>query len=186
MLPPHPAAYFCCNKTLHMANQLSADFSEFKLRVNIKTPIENVYRAWTTPMGLESWFLGKVFFTDKNGTERAREEGAQAEDEYHLAWFHAPDKVAMKGKVLRANGKNLYSFLFSKGFPVTISIYTEHGETICELIESNLPTDEESVRMHFVRESKGWIFYLANLKSVLEGGLDLRNRNWDIKNVITH
>ncbi len=169
-----------------MANQLSSDFSEFKLRVNIKTPIENVYRAWTTPLGMESWFIGKLVYIDKNGAQRSKEEQAQEGDEYALSWHQSPDKVGMRGKVLKANGKNLYSFLFSKGFPVTISIYTEHGETICELIESNLPTDEESVRMHFVRESKGWIFYLANLKSVLEGGLDLRNRNWDIKNVITH
>ena len=32
---------------------------------------------------------------------------------------------------------------------------------------------------------EGWIFYLANLKSVLEGGLDLRNKRMEITNVIT-
>lgn len=169
-----------------MANQFSAEFSEFKLRVNIKTSVGNVYRAWTTPIGMESWFIGNVVFMDKDGAERSKEDQAREGDEYALSWHHSPEKVGMRGKVLKANGKNLYSFLFSKGFPVTVSIYSEHGETICELIESNLPTDEDSVRMHFVRESKGWIFYLANLKSVLEGGLDLRNRNPDIKNVITH
>ncbi len=179
-------AYFCCNKTTTMANQLSADFSEFKLRVNIKTSIENVYRAWTTPSGMEAWFIGHLSYIDKNGVQRPKDDPAQEGDEYVLSWHSSPDKIGLRGKVLKANGKNLYSFLFSKGFPVTISIYTEHGETICELIESNLPTDEDSVRMHFVRESKGWIFYLANLKSVLEGGLDLRNKNFDIKNVITH
>lgn len=186
MLLPCRAGYFCSIKPNNMANQLSADFSEFKLRINIKTPVENVYRAWTTPLGLDSWFIGRVVYADKEGVKRSPEESAQTDDEYSLFWHHAPEQVGMKGKVLKANGKNLYSFSFSKGFPVTISILTEHGETICELIESNLPTDEDSVRNHFVRESKGWIFYLTNLKSVLEGGLDLRNRNRDIKNVITY
>jgi hypothetical protein len=27
----------------------------------------------------------------------------------------------------------------------------------------------------------GWTFYLANLKSVIEGGVDLRNKNVDLK-----
>ena len=31
---------------------------------------------------------------------------------------------------------------------------------------------------------EGWTFYLTNLKSVIEGGLDLRNKNLDIKGVI--
>ena len=36
----------------------------------------------------------------------------------------------------------------------------------------------------YVDCSYGWTFFLANLKSVLEGGIDLRNRNVDIKNVV--
>jgi hypothetical protein len=32
---------------------------------------------------------------------------------------------------------------------------------------------------------KGWIFYMINLKSVLEGGLDMRNRKVELKNVLT-
>jgi len=51
-------------------------------------------------------------------------------------------------------------------------------------VESGLPDDEAGVK-HFVEDSRGWIFYLTNLKSVLEGGLDLRNRKVELKNVIT-
>jgi uncharacterized protein YndB with AHSA1/START domain len=163
-----------------------ADFSQFKLRVNVKTSIENAYRAWATPSGFDSWFLGKMVFTDATGTVRGGDDPVQAGDEYVCYFNRQPETVIIKGKVLKANGQNLFSFTFSKGCPVTISIYTEHNETIVELIESNLPTDEETMRKHYVGDSKGWIFYLTNLKSVLEGGLDLRNRNADIKNVITH
>jgi uncharacterized protein YndB with AHSA1/START domain len=170
-----------------MAQQLTtADFSEFKLRVNIRTPIENAYRAWATPAGLQSWFIGKTVFTSKDGMVRTGEELLKEGDEYSIYFNAEPDVVKLRGKVLKANDKDLFSFTFSKGCPVTISIFTEHGETIIQLLESNLPTDEETIRKHFVGDTKGWIFYLVNLKSVLEGGLDLRNKNIEIRNVITH
>ena len=169
-----------------MAQLTDHDFSQFKLRVNIKTSIENAYHAWTTADGLNAWFLGGLVFSDSNGMQRPGDALAEPNDEYTCYFANKPGVVAMKGKVLRANGKDLYSFTFSKGCPVTITIYAEQGETIVELIESNLPTDEETIKRHYVGDSKGWIFYLTNLKSVLEGGLDLRNRNEDLKNVITH
>ncbi len=169
-----------------MAQLADTDFSQFKLRVNIKTSIENAYRAWTTSAGLNAWFLGGLVFTDENGVQRPDDSPAQANDDYTCYFANKPDVVAIKGKVLQANGKDIYSFTFSKGCPVSITIYSEYNQTIVELFESKLPTDEETIKRHYVGDSKGWIFYLTNLKSVLEGGLDLRNRNEEIKNVITH
>jgi uncharacterized protein YndB with AHSA1/START domain len=166
-----------------MAQQATPDFSEFKLRVNIKTSVENAYRAWATPAGLQSWFLG-IVITGPDGAVRNGEELAQEGDDFALNLTSRPDKVIFRGKVLKANDKDMFSFSFSKGAPVTISIYSEHGETIVQLLESNLPTDPETIKKHFVGDNNGWIFYLTNLKSVLEGGLDLRNRNASISNVI--
>lgn len=169
-----------------MAQLTNTDFSQFKLRVNIKTSIENAYRAWTTAAGLKAWFLGGLVFSDESGIQRPDDSPAQVNDSYTCYSANKPGLVLITGKVLKVNGKDVFSFTFSKGCPVTITIYSEQNETIVELIESNLPTDEETIKRHYVGDSKGWIFYLTNLKSVLEGGLDLRNRNEDIKNVITH
>jgi uncharacterized protein YndB with AHSA1/START domain len=166
-------------------SQQNSPFSAFKLRVNIKTGIEKAYQAWTTRAGLESWFLRQAIFTDENGKERKGDAAILEHDSYTWRWHGYTDDVAEKGTVLKANGKNLFSFTFSMGCPVTISIYTEQDETIVELTESDLPTDEETIKKHYVGDSRGWIFYLANLKSVLEGGLDLRNKNDKLLNVIT-
>lgn len=166
-------------------SQTTSPYSAFKLRVNIKTTIENAYKAWSTRAGIESWFLRQATFKNGSGKDRTGEMPVEEGDTYTWLWFGYPDEVAETGKVLKANGKNLFSFTFSMGCPVTISIYTEQDETIVELMESNLPTDEETIRKHYVGDSRGWIFYLANLKSVLEGGLDLRNKNDKILNVIT-
>lgn len=166
-------------------SQQTSPFSAFKLRVNIATSVEKAYAAWATRAGIESWFLRQALFTDQAGKERKANEAILENDTYVWRWHGYPDEVAEKGKVLKSNGRNLFSFTFSMGCPVTISIYTEQDQTIVELTESDLPTDEDTIKKHYVGDSRGWIFYLANLKSVLEGGLDLRNKNEKILNVIT-
>jgi hypothetical protein len=162
------------------------DFSTFKLRVNVRTSVENAFQAWATSAGQRSWFLGKTIYTDPEGRVRGDNEIAQAGDSHAMYFPFNLNEPIVRGKVLKTNGKDLFSFSFANDIPVTITIYKEHDETIVELIESNLPTDEGAVARQFVSDSKGWVFYLTNLKSTLEGGLDLRNTNEAIKNVITH
>lgn len=43
---------------------------------------------------------------------------------------------------------------------------------------------EDPARNLLVGCGEGWVFYLANLKSILEGGIDLRNKNDAIRNVL--
>ena len=160
-------------------------WTKFKLRVNINADIDVAYGSWASQAGLESWFLRSARFFDPQGKPRSAEEPLQEGDTYEWMWHGYPDSVKETGKVLKANGKDQFAFTFSLGCPVTISCYKEAGETIIELVESDLPTDEGTRLEHFVGDSKGWIFYLANLKSVLEGGLDLRNRKEELVNVIT-
>jgi len=168
---------------------MNPSWSEFKLRIDVRSSFEKIYRAWATVSGLESWFLRKVIVQPKDqagGPSAARggDDLLQKGDEFEWWWYGHPDSVSVKGKVLAANGKDVFSFTFSLDAPVTISLYRECDETIVELVESGLPSDEESARQYFVGDSRGWIFYLANLKSVLEGGLDLRNRKMELTNVI--
>jgi uncharacterized protein YndB with AHSA1/START domain len=169
-----------------MGQSAASAFSEFKLRVNVDTPLENAYHAWATAAGLESWFCRQAVFTDENGVVRQSDATMRENDTYIMTAHGYPDTMQMKGKVLQTNGKDQLTFTFSGGCPVSISIFTEQDETLVELFESKLPAgDEASVRRYFVADSKGWIIYLTNLKSVLEGGLDLRNKKETLKNVIT-
>ncbi len=176
-------------------------WSHFKLRVNIRQPLDKVYAAWATPGGLESWFLRRALVGVREvpgltgvpgsdvagppGIHRLPGESMEAGDHYAWYWHGYPDTVVEKGTIIAANGVDHFAFTFSLGCPVSISLYREHDETIVELVESELPTDEETMLAHYVGDSKGWIFYLTNLKSVLEGGLDLRNRRTELTNVIT-
>jgi hypothetical protein len=161
------------------------DWSKFTLRVNIRTSIGEAYNAWATPGGIESWFLRNAIFKDVNGRLRHKNSPIESGDTYEWYWHGYPDSIVEKGKILQANGKDTFSFTFSLGCPVTISIYEEAGETIVQLVENDLPVDDISMRNHFVGDSRGWIFYLANLKSIMEGGIDLRNKKPELTNVIT-
>lgn len=157
----------------------------FRLRVNIRATVNKVYNAWTTREALESWFLRSAEFRDPSGKLRDRSAPLEEGDTYVWHWHGYPDTVLEKGKVLKNNNKDHFSFTFSLGCPVTIRVYEEAGESIVELVESDLPTDDVTALNHFVGDSRGWIFYLANLKSVLEGGLDLRNKRVELSDVIT-
>ena len=61
---------------------------------------------------------------------------------------------------------------------------TGRNETICEL-EQTTPMEDETEQRHFFIEcGKGWTFYMTNLKSILQGGIDLRNKIERVGNVI--
>ena len=162
---------------------MSNNWSEFKLRVNVGAPIEKLYAAWATNDGLESWFLKKANLVI-GATPRQPGELAQKGDEYEFHWHGHPNS-AHKGRVISADGKNHFTFTFSQDLPVSISLYKECDESIVELVEMFDPADEEASKKHYLGNMKGWIFYMTNLKSVLEGGLDLRNRKAELTNVIT-
>ena len=160
------------------------NWSEFKLRVNTTATVEAAYAAVATPAGLESWFLRDANITT-GGKRRSGPEKIQKGDEYHFQWYGHPDTLRHLGRYLSADGKSVISFTFSQDLPVTISIYRECDETIIELAETFDPTVEEVARNHYLGNMKGWIFFLVNLKSILEGGIDMRNRKVELKNVLT-
>ena len=88
------------------------------------------------------------------------------------------------GSILGCNGKDFIKFKFGTAGDCIVNIKTEEGENVVELIQENIPTDEVGMRNYHLGCKTGWTFYLANLKSVMEGGIDLRNKNEKIKRVI--
>ena len=157
---------------------------QFINRIPIKAPPKAIYDAWATQQGLESWFLRLAQFTKADGTARSKNSHVEAGDSYKWRWFGYNDSTAEEQKILAANGWDQLKFGFSGGCIVTVSIKQEENETICEL-QQQMPMDDVSEQQNFYIEcGKGWTFYMTNLKSILEGGPDLRNKNAAIKQVI--
>ncbi|MBI3578002.1 MAG: SRPBCC domain-containing protein [Ignavibacteriales bacterium] len=161
------------------------DWSAFTQRVPVRAAIQQLYDAWATQAGLECWFLRKAEFTQPDKTVRDGKSHVQQGDAYEWLWHGWSDDVVERGTVLEANGKDFFKFSFGKAGIVSVTIKTELGISLVELAQAGIPTDEDSKAYFHVGYTKGWVFYLTNLKSIFEGGIDLRNRDVNLKNVIT-
>ena len=158
------------------------DWSKFTLRINIQTSKQAIYDAWTTKELIELWFLKTAETFNGNDQEKDPFDAFEKGDKYRWWWYGFEDSES--GSILEANGTDEFAFTFSKAGDCYIRIYDEHEETIMELNQINIPTDERSQHEFHLGCKMGWTFFLSNLKSILEGGIDLRNKNETLKRVI--
>jgi len=164
---------------------VSKEWSQFTVRINIRATTEKLYSCWATREGIENWFLRRSDYKKPDGTLHDKREQAQKGDRYEWWWFGYPDSVSESGEIMDCNGMDMFRFRFGGAGVCTVRISEEQGEHIVELLQDEIPTDEKSKLNWHIGCKTGWTFYLANLKSMLEGGIDLRNKNEKIQNVIT-
>jgi hypothetical protein len=164
-----------------------ADFNwnRFIVRVNVKTTAEKLYWCWATKEGIEYWFLRRSDYKKPDGNLLSKNEFVKKEDSYSWWWHGYSDEVVEQGEILDCNGKDFFKFRFGNAGICTVNIYQEQDEQMMELIQEDIPTDEKSKQNWHIGCKTGWTFYMTNLKSLLEGGIDLRNKNEKIQNVIT-
>ena len=160
------------------------NWSKFVLRIPVKASREKIYNAWTTKQGIESWFLRRAdFFTPENKL-RGEQEFIQHGDRYTWLWHGYDDETVEHNDILETNGQDTISFVFAGHCIVTVVIGMIDEEIIVQLTQENIPTGEEGKANIHIGCMEGWTFYLANLKSILEGGIDLRNRNMNVGKVV--
>jgi uncharacterized protein YndB with AHSA1/START domain len=163
---------------------MSYNWKQFTKRIPLNAPAKAVYDAWTTQQGLESWFLRLSQFTRPDGSIRPKNSHVEKGDKYKWLWFGFDDSAFEENEILSVNGWDQLQFSFSGGCIVTVSIKQENGIVICELVQ-DMPMDDEELQKGFYIEcGSGWSFYMVNLKSILEGGPDLRNKNVNLRQVV--
>lgn len=160
------------------------DWSRFTRRINIKAPKLAVYRHFVVPANMETWFVRDASFRVSNGELRNKNSQIYAADTYEWLWYGQPDTVVEKGKVIEANGVDRIQFSFTAGAIVTIELTNGGENTVITLTQEGIPTDDNAKANYNLECQVGWTFYLTNLKSILEGGIDLRNKDTSIKNVV--
>jgi uncharacterized protein YndB with AHSA1/START domain len=155
-------------------------WSTFKLSGDYNVNLRSLYMAWATPGGMEKWFLRKAdFFTIPMRLRTAEEQIAKG-DIYQWYWHGYDNAVSEKGSILEANGQDFIKFTFSAKSTVSVSFSTRNGLTLIDLVQEGIPFEDDPNKNLLVQCQVGWTFYLANLKSVMEGGKDLRNRRVDL------
>jgi uncharacterized protein YndB with AHSA1/START domain len=159
---------------------INSHWTKFKVTADYNTDIRSLYLAWATPAGLESWFLRRAEFYTIPHRLREPQEFILNEDIYEWYWHGYGDDTAQSGQILEVNGTDRIRFTFSGDSIVTVDISSRNGVSIIELTQENIPIEEEPAQSLFVQCQISWVFYLANLKSILEGGIDLRNKRIEV------
>ncbi len=160
------------------------DWSRFVVRITVNASPKDLYKSWATKKGMEQWFLRLSEYKKPDGSLRGANENVEKGDSYRWFWHGWSDDMVETGSILECNGKDQIKFKFGDAGDCIVNIKNEQGENIVELIQEKIPTDEVGMKNYHLGCKTGWTFYLANLKSILEGGIDLRNKNENIKKVI--
>jgi uncharacterized protein YndB with AHSA1/START domain len=160
------------------------DWSRFVVRINIDAPAQKLYSSWATSEGMETWFLRLCEYTTKGGKLLAHPDSASKGDRYKFLWHGWPDETVEFGEIMEANGTDMFKFSFGKAGHCTVRVLPSGKEQIVELEQDSIPTDEEGKTLYHIGCKTGWTFYLANLKSMMEGGIDLRNRDVSLQNML--
>lgn len=162
-------------RTLTINRMENFDWTSFTIKIPVKAEIEDLYRAWASSAEIEKWFLSEADYKDADGKTMDKNQLAVTENTYFWRWFLYEDTES--GKITGANGKDTFAFTFAGSCVVSIKLTKEHDHTVVTLNQSDIPTDDNSKRNIRLGCHNGWSFYLINLKSVYEGGLDLRNKD---------
>jgi hypothetical protein len=159
-------------------------WNEFNIRIPVNPSIPDLYSAWATQQGIERWFLRSAIYKTSQGSLRGVAEPVQKGDRYHWLWQGYPDDVSESNAVLDANGRDYFQFEFTGQCIVSIRLEPIKGLTMVNLRQHNIPDDSNPATNLFVGCQLGWTFYLTNLKSIFEGGIDLRNKDTDFTSVV--
>jgi len=158
------------------------DWTSFTRKIAVKATMEEMYNAWVKANEIEKWFLKNADYSE-NG-KKITDKNKNIEKGFTYDWSWHLYELVESGKITEANGKDHLQFTFAGDCLVDIKLSMLHGHVLVELTQKNIPADDESKQNIRLGCDTGWSFYLVNLKSVYEGGIDLRNKNAELKGVM--
>jgi uncharacterized protein YndB with AHSA1/START domain len=160
------------------------DWSSFAVAINIQASPDKLYKAWSTQNGMEEWFLRLSEYVHAEGTLLKPNEEVTPGVTYRWLWHGWPDETEERGKIIEANGTDFIKFSFGKAGICSVTIQPYKEECIVQLKQEEIPDTEEGRRNWHLGCKTGWTFYLANMKSILEGGIDLRNKDMSMAELL--
>lgn len=160
------------------------NWTTFTKKIAVKTNVSVIYKAWTNVNEIEKWFLSKAIFIDANNKPIGNDTTIEKGYSYEWNWYLFD--VTERGKITEANGKDYIQFTFAGDCLVDIKLTEQDENVIVELTQKNIPTDDNSKQGIRLGCEAGWSFFLLNLKSIYEGGIDLRNKDISLKGMLNN
>ena len=143
--------------------------------VLVCAPLDECTVALFTSAGLARWFIGTAVYTDPTGYQRAPADPVKEGDNYHWKWLHKD--LELSGQVLSVTPCSA-TFTFGEASNVTMAL-SQEGDRVRVTIRQEALPDEPYDQDAWVNCYVCWSFFLLNLKSVLENGIDLRETTVD-------
>jgi hypothetical protein len=160
------------------------DWTSFTKRIAVKADLKTIYNAWAQSGELQKWFLERAEFYNESNDLLSPGEPVTGGCSYKWYWYLFADP--MPGTIKKANGKDFIQFTFEGDCLVDVNLTVNGDYTVIELRHYNIPTDDRSKKYVRLGCSNGWAFYLTNLKSIYEGGIDLRNKDKNLTVMINN
>ena len=147
------------------------NFDCFTHAIYINASAEKVFWYIATSSGISKWFLGNANYYYGDMNIRLGNDTAQKNDSYLWKWLNKD--LELKGVILKSQMNKEFSFTFSPLYIVTIKLSSAGGKTRLTLKQEY---QESSVKndFNYINCCTCWVFFLTNLKSVIEHGTDLR------------
>ena len=158
------------------------DWTKFSIKIAVKSDLKTMYAAWTKSSEIEKWFLSNADYFDADNQLAGKNNYVHEGYAYEWSWYLW--EGIEKGKITGANGTDFIRFTFADQCIVEIKLSKSGDFTLVELTQNHIPIDDDSKINVRLGCHTGWSFYLVNLKSVYECGLDLRNKNADLTGMI--
>ncbi len=172
-----------------MADSPQHDWTQFELGIYVKSRPDEIFNLWSTGEGLAKWFLRNADFAPSDGrpakskkskpapfptqSARAESEQCRANDRYLWEWYY-DGGTSGEGWILDVRPPTRLHFTFGQEMEVDVSIRKQGAWCAVELRQFGIPdTPRGRWEMHLGCRV-AWTFFLANLKSVAERGIDLR------------
>jgi len=165
------------------------DWAQFQLGIFVKARPEELYALWTTGHGLGRWFLRTAEFAPATGPAprgkraklspfpeghvRAEEEACRAGDLYRWEWYY-DGGITGEGRVTQMRPPTRFGVTFGNEMEVEIGIRKQGPWCELSLRQFKIPDTPQGRWSLHMGCRVGWTFFLTNLKSVAEGGPDLR------------
>lgn len=155
------------------------DWTQFTVHMHYEAPIGRVFEAWATPAGLESFFLASARHASPDGSRRGPNEAAAAGDRYRWTWLHGP---GIEGEFLSCDPGRSIAFTFGETMRVDVALKAVDDSVEVRLHQTGCATKDPQRAWQHLNCRSCWVYFLTNLKSVLEHGVDLRDRRHPERN----
>jgi len=160
------------------------DWTRFELQIPIRVSPEAIFSCWNSSKGLLRWFLRKADFYSQDGRERKAEEVLETGDRYVWRWFGYSDEVTEEGEIQVLEYPKSLQFRFGNAGNCLLELEEKADFTLVHFTQFSIPAGEQARVNWHMGCKMGWTFYLTNLKSILEGGVDLRYKGTELSNLV--